>query len=417
MNEELRAELQKQQESMLEKLSAVMDTKVGQMKRELEEVANKAHDLQMTELKRMKFLRSQPPSFKKKGHEVQYKHNKRVKLCITEAGGTIKDWKLDTCLEKLNEGKEQIESRQKLILLADKSEYGWKTVSEYVDKELADDEEDAKKIKKAEKEAQRKLNETRNAKKTRASSHGGFSWSRRGSFNGGRIWVSPSLAPPHQPSLSNYSNNHLYSSTVGKKPGVCFSCGKAGHWRRECPLNTGLSPEVQQSGGTVRKLSVNLSDLKCVDEDVDSFPNELGEGSDFERFARDNNTPPEEGEFCQGNPVQVRMGDRLRKHISSWEALKPPEYVLKILRQGYIFLFTTLPQPQILRNNKSALENESFVTEAITDLLAQQSITMVTRPPLLVNPLSVATNDRGKKRLVLDLRHINPHLHKLKFKC
>ena len=42
---------------------------------------------------------------------------------------------------------------------------------------------------------------------------------------------------------------------------------------------------------------------------------------------------------------------------------------------------------------------------------------MVTRPPLVVNPLSVATNDRGKKRLVLDLRHINPHLHKFKFKC
>ena len=197
MNEELRAELQKQQESMLEKLSAVMDTKVGQMKRELEEVAYQAHDLQMTELKRMKFSRSEPPSFKKIGHEVQYKHNERVKLCITEGEDAIKDWKHDTCLEKLNEGKEQIESRQKLILLAEKSEYGWKTVPEFVDKELADDEEDAKKMKKAEKESQRKLNETRNAKKTRASSRGEFSWSRRGSFNGGRIWVSPSLAPPH----------------------------------------------------------------------------------------------------------------------------------------------------------------------------------------------------------------------------
>ena len=42
---------------------------------------------------------------------------------------------------------------------------------------------------------------------------------------------------------------------------------------------------------------------------------------------------------------------------------------------------------------------------------------MVTRPLLVVNPLSVATNDRDKKRLVLDLRHINPHLHKLKCKC
>ena len=58
-----------------------------------------------------------------------------------------------------------------------------------------------------------------------------------------------------------------------------------------------------------------------------------------------------------------------------------------------------------------------FVTEAITELLAHQSITMVGTSPLVVNPLSVATNDRGKIRLVLDLRHINSHLHKLKFKC
>ena len=68
MNEELKAELQKQQETMLAKLSAVMDTKAGQMKRELEEVAHKAHDSQMTELKRIKF--SEPPSFRKKGHET-----------------------------------------------------------------------------------------------------------------------------------------------------------------------------------------------------------------------------------------------------------------------------------------------------------------------------------------------------------
>ncbi|CAB4016689.1 Hypothetical predicted protein [Paramuricea clavata] len=148
MNEELRTEFQKQQESMLEKLSAVMDTKVGQMKRELEEVANKAHSSQMTELKRMKF--SEPPSFKKKGLEVQYKHNEQVKLCIPEAEDAMKHKKLDTCLEELGE---------------DKSEYGWKTVSEYLDNELADDEEDAKKIKKAEKEAQRKLNETRKQRK------------------------------------------------------------------------------------------------------------------------------------------------------------------------------------------------------------------------------------------------------------
>ena len=117
MNEELKAELQKQQETILTKLSAVMVAKVGQMKRELEEVAHKAHDSQMTELKRIKF--SETPSFRKKGHEQQFKNNEQVKLCIAEAEDAVKDKKYDTCLKKLNEGKEQIERRQKLILLAD----------------------------------------------------------------------------------------------------------------------------------------------------------------------------------------------------------------------------------------------------------------------------------------------------------
>ena len=67
MNKELKAELQKQQETLLAKLSAVMNTKVGQMKRELEEVPHKAHD--SSELKQILF--SESLSFRFKGHEQQ----------------------------------------------------------------------------------------------------------------------------------------------------------------------------------------------------------------------------------------------------------------------------------------------------------------------------------------------------------
>jgi hypothetical protein len=35
----------------------------------------------------------------------------------------------------------------------------------------------------------------------------------------------------------------------------------------------------------------------------------------------------------------------------------------------------------------------------------------------VVNPLSVSIREDGKKRLILDLRHVNPHLFKFKFKC
>lgn len=45
--------------------------------------------------------------------------------------------------------------RQKLILLADKSPLGWKTVLQYKHRDLADDDEDEKKIYRAESRAAR----------------------------------------------------------------------------------------------------------------------------------------------------------------------------------------------------------------------------------------------------------------------
>ena len=46
-----------------------------------------------------------------------------------------------------------ITERQKLILLAEKSDFGWKTVEEYTQHKLADDEADGKKIRRAEERA------------------------------------------------------------------------------------------------------------------------------------------------------------------------------------------------------------------------------------------------------------------------
>ena len=48
-----------------------------------------------------------------------------------------------------------VTEKQKLILLADKSEFGWKTVQEYTQHELADSEADGKKIRRAEERAEK----------------------------------------------------------------------------------------------------------------------------------------------------------------------------------------------------------------------------------------------------------------------
>ena len=55
--------------------------------------------------------------------------------------------------EELNEGISLLTNRQKIIKLADKSEFGWATVQEHVCDDLVDDEADVSKIKKAEKRA------------------------------------------------------------------------------------------------------------------------------------------------------------------------------------------------------------------------------------------------------------------------
>jgi hypothetical protein len=60
------------------------------------------------------------------------------------------------------------------------------------------------------------------------------------------------------------------------------------------------------------------------------------------------------------------------------------------------------------------LDNSDFVCSEIDSLLSKGCISEVIDKPLVVNPLTVSCN-KNKKRLVLDARHINPHM--CKFKC
>ena len=51
------------------------------------------------------------------------------------------------------------------------------------------------------------------------------------------------------------------------------------------------------------------------------------------------------------------------------------------------------------------------------ELLHDNRAEEIISPPDIFNPLSVSVQPNGKKRLILDLRHINLHVYKQKFKC
>ena len=79
MDSTIQAELERQQSTMLDKLSSIIDNKLESMKRELEESSN----TQMSELKKIRLTEAR--TLKKKGHEQQYKHNEHVKSAVNEA--------------------------------------------------------------------------------------------------------------------------------------------------------------------------------------------------------------------------------------------------------------------------------------------------------------------------------------------
>ena len=78
-----------------------------------------------------------------KSNKEQFKATKDVLNTIEDATFYLEKRDLDKTKESLDKCKAL---RQKLIMLADKSPYGWKTVVEYKQHDLADDEEDEKKI-------------------------------------------------------------------------------------------------------------------------------------------------------------------------------------------------------------------------------------------------------------------------------
>ena len=95
------------------------------------------------------------------GNEEQASFNNRVDREETivavqvELEGTSSG-AVEKAKKNLEQGLALLSERQKLIILADRSEHGWGVVAEYTADQLAEDSDDEKRIFKAEKAAERK---------------------------------------------------------------------------------------------------------------------------------------------------------------------------------------------------------------------------------------------------------------------
>ena len=102
---------------------------------------------------------------------------------------------------------------------------------------------------------------------------------------------------------------------------------------------------------------------------------------------------------------QVSVKGKLFKSIGHWQLLGAPDFILSIIRCGYKIPFIFTPQPQLFKNNGSAVNECVFVGDAILELFRDNRIEEVFSSHDIVNPRSVSVQSSGKKRLILDLRH------------
>ena len=212
VQEFIHASLAENNKALLDQISKLVADSAERIKRSSIEAA----DDKLREIKKLR--REEPKSFKCKGNEIQYKFNLKLQDTLDDIKSHLESNAVDNAKSSLSEGTSMLSERQKLLLLADKSEFGWKTVEQYTQYELADNEEDGEKIRRAEERAEKALKSTTSKRSVNQSS----SLSRTSS--------SSRFASQYSRSSSSFSSfrnqrdrlSYPQSSDVPSRPGLAI---------------------------------------------------------------------------------------------------------------------------------------------------------------------------------------------------
>ena len=111
----------------------------------------------MNEVLQRRTAATKPPvTMKSKGNQIQHDFCQDLLQSLNTAKSFFNSDKKAEGLKSLDLVVKKVEKRDKLIKIADKSEFGWDTVNEYMSDDVASDNEDGKRIKKAEERAEQK---------------------------------------------------------------------------------------------------------------------------------------------------------------------------------------------------------------------------------------------------------------------
>ena len=167
--------------------------------------------------------------WKKPGLKFQHDIANRCVLILKTAVLAINEQKLEKAMECIGKATETLKDRIKMLKIADSSAGGWDTVTAYKAIPVAEDSDDDRKLKKAEKVAKEKQaskavdkRQRSYGKRPRYSSYNreqGRGYRSVGSYRNKNPWTQGCVVPDRR--------------GPGTKD-VCFRCAGRGHWADQC---------------------------------------------------------------------------------------------------------------------------------------------------------------------------------------
>ena len=333
---------------------------------------------------------------------------------------------LPDCLEKvLKAGEFVLDERTHTLKLAD--EFGWSGLATFQKEELARNDKEEKRImmlRKEKKEREQKLAD----RKANMSSRKKFGNTRK------TDWDRSSRFERRSRERDRYDSKVVENETAS-------TAGFSG------PLPRG--PRLRSSVSTAKE-SVTMP------ETVSRERKGTQEGSEEENGPREEEDSPRVGKFYFKNKndmhsdgffldnlegvaemqeeyleelegVSVKdMDDKvstvvgsLFTHKHEWKKMGAGKMTMNIIETGLTLNFTKgQPGKYQEPNNKSCLTEAEFAEEEVIKLINKKVVREVSKDEVLcINPLSVASNRQGKKRLCIDLsRHVNQFCSAKKFR-
>ena len=183
-------------------LDSKLDKKFADFKRALEQKELSTN----SQIKKLKTEAKASSSFQFKGNKLQFEFNSSLLDSINIAFDHLHEGDLSGVNKELDNVKASLNKRNKVIRFADKSPAGWAAVEEYESDELADDSEDEKKLRSAERRA---LSKIRLRKQSRSSGQTRkFQQDCDGSLGAG--------GSSNSPTSQLFATSHLLSSPFGR---------------------------------------------------------------------------------------------------------------------------------------------------------------------------------------------------------